>query len=388
MLQKGIIETIENKYTAKVRIPKYDKIVSDATSTKTEDLATGIICTLPGMNITYSEGDVVLVDFENDELSKPVILGLLYREEESDSILEINNIDSSINDINDKLDKITGQSLYTHIKYSNDNGMTFTSLYEPSATIETNEDRNYPNEFIVKSNELGINIDPSVKYIYWNIIDENNVDVTESIEIQTHLLGTNYFRGITIEKDFLQKLIELPLEYKPCTEIKLTFKIRKSKEELENYYICLTTDKNSIGSVYGDYIGIQTSNEVTPSGNTKDYSWSSVTARNDININQLSNDLLKRIKANEKDIRGYSIDDLDVNNQPIQSGIALLDAINITLTTILIGLNRDTIILGDKENYVNVNSSELGINTIIQKEYQWTRSYIDNVPHLILYYID
>lgn len=382
MLQKGIIETIENKYTVKVRIPKYDKVVSDATGTKTEDLATGIVCTLPGMNITYSEGDVVLVDFENDELSKPVILGLLYREEESNSVLEINGIDSSISSINDKLDKISGQSLYTHIKYSNDNGMTFTSLYEPSNTTETNEDKNYPNEFIVIS-KAEINIDPSIEYIYWNVIDENNVDVTDSIEIQTHLLGTNSFRGIKLEKDYRQKLIELPVEYKPCTDIKLTFKIRKSKQELEKYYICLTTDKNSIGSIYGDYIGIQTSSESTPSGNTKDYSWSSVTARTDMNINQLSDDLLKRIRANEKDLRGY-----DEDNKDIDSGIGLLEAININLNNILVGLNRDTIILGDKENYVNINRSELGINTVTQKEFQWTRASINDTPHLILYYIN
>lgn len=379
MLQKGIIETIEDKYTVKVRVPKYDKIDSDSLGTKTEDLATGIVCTLPGMNLTYAVGDIVLVSFENDELSKPVILGLLYREQESDSVLEINGIDSSIDSINDKLDEISAQNLYTHIKYSNDNGMTFTSLYDPTQIVET-------LDYTIESDGY-ILIDPSVEYIYWNIIDSNNVDVTDSIPIVTQIRGIDVFKGIDERVTYQTTLMELPLKIKTCKEVRLSFTISLSKEQAKNYYISLTTDKNSIGSVYGDYIGISTSTDVVPSNNTKDYSWSSVTARNDMNTDKVYNDLLKRIQANEKDIRGYDEDD-----KSIDSGIGLLEAINISLDNIVVGLNRRMIYLGKIDNYVNTDVSELGINTITQHEFQLTRELqqtdTQSVPHLILYYID
>lgn len=398
MLQKGIIETIEDKYTVKVRIPKYDKIESDATGTTTADLATGVICTLPGINLTYAIGDRVLVDFENDELSKPVILGLLYREQESDSILEIQGIDSSIDDINEKLNEISSQSLYTHIKYSNDNGMTFTSLYDPQQVTET-------LNFTLKSNNP-IELDSNISYVYWNIINENNVDVTNSIPITTTLHGVNTLENIDESMIFNTPLIEIPLKLKPCTELEMIFEIGIPMEQADNYYVCLTTDNNTIGSVYGDYVGIQTSNDPEPSKNTKDYSWSSVTSRINANYSSNSssssttvvtqNDLLKRVQANEKDIRGYSEDILDSSGNPIKSGIALLDAILITLNNIVIGLERNVIYLGNENNYVNVDNSELGINTLTQQEFTLTRMLINDStqenesnikPHLILYYV-
>lgn len=81
MLQKAIIEKKIDKYLMKVRIPVYNKIKSDPTATPTEDLYTAIIQTLPGCSPVYQEGDLVLVEFENDDIANPVIIGLLYRQD-------------------------------------------------------------------------------------------------------------------------------------------------------------------------------------------------------------------------------------------------------------------------------------------------------------------
>lgn len=80
MLQKAIIERKLDKYSMKVRIPVYNKVKSDPTATPTNELYTATIQTLPGCSPNYQEGDVVIVDFENDDLSFPIIIGLLYRE--------------------------------------------------------------------------------------------------------------------------------------------------------------------------------------------------------------------------------------------------------------------------------------------------------------------
>ena len=251
MLQKGIIETIEDKYTVKVRIPKYDKIASSATGTQKEELATGIVCTLPGMNVTYSVGDVVLVDFENDELSKPVILGLLYRDHESNSVLELKGIDSSIDAINSKLDTLSNKSLYTHIKYSNDNGNTFTSLYDPGVIKENS------NFSVSPLDDISIN--PNTKSVYWTVIDENNNDVTSTINITTYVYGDNEIKGVDINQSFSETTFEMPMLLKLCDNARLNYTIEIPMSDIDKYYISLTTDMNDIGTVYGDCIGVSIS---------------------------------------------------------------------------------------------------------------------------------
>ena len=73
MLQKAIIEKKLDKYSMKVRIPVYNKVKSDPTATPTNEFYTATIQTLPGCSPNYQEGDVVIVDFENDDVSFPII---------------------------------------------------------------------------------------------------------------------------------------------------------------------------------------------------------------------------------------------------------------------------------------------------------------------------
>ena len=73
MIQKGIIEKLyPEENSALVRIPMYE------TSQGERALFTCIIKTLPGIINGYVEEDVVFVDFENDDLDYPVIVGKLY----------------------------------------------------------------------------------------------------------------------------------------------------------------------------------------------------------------------------------------------------------------------------------------------------------------------
>ena len=125
MLQKAIIEKKLDKYSMKVRIPVYNKVKSDPTATPTNELYTATIQTLPGCSPNYQEGDVVIVDFENDDLSFPIIIGLLYREHMPQGSTDI-TADSLIVNVNTNLSEntligeVTPESLKKlNDKYSN-----------------------------------------------------------------------------------------------------------------------------------------------------------------------------------------------------------------------------------------------------------------------------
>ena len=83
MLFKGTVEKIIDNYTLKVRIPFLHKINSALNHTLTEDLPIAQICTLPNTRPNIRVGDIVIVGFENNDLSRPMILGHLFSDNES-----------------------------------------------------------------------------------------------------------------------------------------------------------------------------------------------------------------------------------------------------------------------------------------------------------------
>ena len=88
---KAFIESIENNgYLYRVRIPVYHKIQNTPGATPFESLPLAPVCTIPGVKPFYQLGDVVWVDFENNEIGNPVIIGLLYREQQTEATIDIN----------------------------------------------------------------------------------------------------------------------------------------------------------------------------------------------------------------------------------------------------------------------------------------------------------
>lgn len=361
MIQKGIIESILSSYEYKVRIPRYDKLVTTPGGVPTENLSSAIVCAVPGTKVAFMENDIVLVGFENNELTKPVILGLLYRENSSQAD-QFNSIAAQtlLSSLEKTLNEIQANHWYTHIKYSNDNGLTFTSLYEYS-DIET-----YITGTGIYKGIDNIEIDPNSSVIYWSAIDSNNVDITSQLYIITTLSTDDN----TSTESFTGALIDIPMKFRGLHNLKLSFQILQT-EKFDDYHIVLTTDKNTLGSVYGDYIGISVTTNPIPSLNPSDYSWSSFYAIYKM-IDKLEASLLDRIERNEKTLYGYtySTNVQETDNTGLVDGIRVeKDSIHIhgndnkdivfnSAGTIFIDNNYDNITTVTLE-HTNVNSSNV-----------------------------
>ena len=87
MIYKAIIEEIIDEYTVRVRVPLIHRTVDSHEHTATEDLPIAVTCTLPNTYISMQKGDIVIVGFENNDLSKPIVLGYLYKEVFSSSMI-------------------------------------------------------------------------------------------------------------------------------------------------------------------------------------------------------------------------------------------------------------------------------------------------------------
>lgn len=79
MVTKGIVvELIEDK--AIVRLPIFDGIEGTQNATGKNNLSKATVCTLPNATNVLSVDDIVYVAFEDDDISKPVIIGHLKKE--------------------------------------------------------------------------------------------------------------------------------------------------------------------------------------------------------------------------------------------------------------------------------------------------------------------
>lgn len=80
MITKAIVEDIINNKEFIVRIPIFDNIESAREHTIKEDLNTALAILSPGLSNNIVTGDIVYVGFEDNDISKPIILGLLDKE--------------------------------------------------------------------------------------------------------------------------------------------------------------------------------------------------------------------------------------------------------------------------------------------------------------------
>lgn len=346
-LRRGIIEDIVSSYEYRVRIINYDYAISDPNKTLNSDLSIATVVSQPGTKVSYNIGDRVVVGFNKDELNDPVIIGSMYTENYPTTAdqTRLPALENRLYIIENLLNIVDGKSLYTHIKYSNDNGQTLTSLYE-----YTNVEYEFTDDLVNYRHAKDIVIDPTSSIIYWSVINENNVDVTSSLRITTILkagtLNDNIFNEVDREK-FTDTIIKIPFRLQNYEALRLDFEI-VDMLEFDTYHFVLTTDKNTIGSVYGDYLGVCITNDPTAPDTPGAYSWTSFKTTIENFLGILEDSLSERVKRNEEALYGFNYSE---NSSKQTNNMGLLDGIAVTKEQIDIhGLN-------DRDISFNINKS-------------------------------
>lgn len=87
-MQKAIVESVDGTQV-RIRIPELHKIKGAVGATPSTEIPLAPICTLPGCNPNLRPGDVVLVDFENEEFGTPVIIGTLFTDRTDNGIADL-----------------------------------------------------------------------------------------------------------------------------------------------------------------------------------------------------------------------------------------------------------------------------------------------------------
>lgn len=163
MITKAIVEQIINKNSVKIRIPILDKVVDASTGISIENCQIATECVLPNFYYNFNVGDIVFVDFEENNMDTPVILGYLTNTSnqftdgslfsinvENDTTLpsntsigivskeELECIETTTNNIQNDIDSINNNTFSSTIKEINKKINNLSSkLNDVSATIDS-----------------------------------------------------------------------------------------------------------------------------------------------------------------------------------------------------------------------------------------------------------
>ena len=89
MLALGIVEKVNSPYSVKVRIPVLHKAGGSTNETPTEELPDAMISTFSRSLPNYTVGTVVVVGFDRNDLTSPIILGELCIDKESEILSDM-----------------------------------------------------------------------------------------------------------------------------------------------------------------------------------------------------------------------------------------------------------------------------------------------------------
>lgn len=89
MITKAIVESLVDKYTIRVRIPRIDRVLETSMNTSNEHLSEALICTLSNCDPNIRVGDIVFVALDDQNEDEVIILGYLYREKRTEAYCDL-----------------------------------------------------------------------------------------------------------------------------------------------------------------------------------------------------------------------------------------------------------------------------------------------------------
>lgn len=172
-MTRAIVEGMVDDFHYRVRIPVLNKIAAAIGATPVEELSIATISISPGVSPKFRSGDIVFVEFEEGDTSKPVIVGSLFNTLDSQIVSDAKFDSLSVN-VNTTLKRETQIGEVTADNIANIKGLNTNVQYE----IDSNKAQHI--EFVSQISETQSDIGDINK----EINDINNINDKQDIKIE------------------------------------------------------------------------------------------------------------------------------------------------------------------------------------------------------------
>lgn len=172
-MTRAIVEGMVDDFHYRVRIPVLNKIAAAIGATPVEELSIATIAVPPGVSPKFRSGDIVFVEFEEGDTSKPVIVGSLFNTLDSQIVSDAKFDSLSVN-VNTTLKRETQIGEVTADNISNIKGLNTNVQYE----IDSNKAQHI--EFVSQISDIQSDIGDINK----EINDINNINDKQDIKIE------------------------------------------------------------------------------------------------------------------------------------------------------------------------------------------------------------
>lgn len=172
-MTRAIVEGMVDDFHYRVRIPVLNKIAAAIGATPVEELSIATIAVAPGVSPKFRSGDIVFVEFEEGDTSKPVIVGSLFNTLDSKIVSDAKFDSLSVN-VNTTLQRETQIGEVTADNIANIKGLNTNVQYE----IDSN--RVQHTEFVSQISDIQSDIGEINK----EINDINSVNAEQDINIK------------------------------------------------------------------------------------------------------------------------------------------------------------------------------------------------------------
>ena len=172
-MTRAIVEGMVDDFHYRVRIPVLNKIAAAIGATPVEELSIATIAVAPGVSPKFRSGDIVFVEFEEGDTSKPVIVGSLFNTLDSQIVSDAKFDSLSVN-VNTTLKRETQIGEVTADNIANIKGLNTNVQYE----IDSNKAQHI--EFVSQISDIQSDIGDINK----EINDINNINDKQDIKIE------------------------------------------------------------------------------------------------------------------------------------------------------------------------------------------------------------
>lgn len=172
-MTRAIVEGMVDDFHYRVRIPVLNKIAAAIGATPVEELSIATIAVEPGVSPKFRSGDIVFVEFEEGDTSKPVIVGSLFNTLDSKIVSDAKFDSLSVN-VNTTLQRETQIGEVTADNIANIKGLNTNIQYE----IDSN--RAQHTQFVSQISDIQSDIGEINK----EINDINSVNAEQDIKIK------------------------------------------------------------------------------------------------------------------------------------------------------------------------------------------------------------